>query len=409
MRGSSSRARWVAALPVLAAQPTLRWWALTAVLNRLAPAMGVIGFVLAGEQATGSLADGALLLAASAGGFALAAPWRGRALDRRELRGGLQRDCLLAAAGVVVLAAAITAGAPLGALVAFAAGTGVATAALEGGFRALLPAVVEQRDLPRASALEAMLGEASFLAGPALAGLVAHVAGPVWVLALMAAASAGAALAAVKLPRHRPREVGDRGQPGGVWRLPGVRVVCVLAVAAGACVGLLESAMPPRAVALGLPAAAAGGYVTAAYVGSLAGGLVATVTAPADPQLQARRAPRRAVTLFVVLATGLTATAAAPGPVALAAASVAAGATLAPLYAVGAIVLHTRVPARRQTEGFAVYIAAQALGGGLGNAVTSQLLTPLGGAGLMAVAGALALLTAAAIAVAPLVPHRCST
>lgn len=400
MRWSNGRGQPLVGLSILSRQPLVRWWALAVVLNRLMPAMGVLAYILAGRQATGSLADGALLVAASAAGFALAAPWRGRRLDRVELRGGLQRDCGVAAASVVLLAAAVVVGAPVAVLAVVAAAGGVATAGLEGGFRALLPAVVADRDLPQASSLEAVLGEASFLIGPAVAGLVAHAAGPVTVLGLMAAASTMAALVAGKLPRHHPDTDDGTRRDGlrGVWRLPGVGAVCLLALAAGGGVGLFESALPARVEGLDLPAAAAGGYVTAAYLASLAGGLVVTVTTSATAHHQQRTAPWRAVALLAWFGGGLMAAAAAGTPVTLALASVAAGLTLAPLYALGAIVLQARLPAGRHAEGFAVFIAAQAAGGGLGSATTSQLLDSLGAAGLLALAGAVTWLSAATIA-----------
>lgn len=409
MRWSNGCAQPLVALSILVRQPLVGWWALAVVLNRLLPAMGVLGYILAGQQATGSLADGALLMAAGAAGFALAAPWRGRRLDRVELRGGLQRDCALAAASIVALAVAVVVGAPVAVLVIVAAAGGVATAGLEGGFRALLPAVVADSDLPRASSLEAVLGEASFLIGPALAGLVAHVAGPVMVLALMATAAAVAAVVTGKLPRHPATGDGTRrGGLRGVWRLSGVGAVCLLALAAGGGVGLFESALPARVEELGLPAAAAGGYVTAAYLGSLAGGLVVTVTTSAMPHHQQRTAPWRAVALLAWFGGGLMATTVAETPVTLALASVATGLTLAPLYALGAMVLQARLPAGRHAEGFAVFIAAQAAGGGLGNATTSQLLDPLGPAGLLVLAGAVTWLSAATIAAMRSAGSRCS-
>lgn len=399
MRCPNGRAHPLAALSILARQPLVRWWALAVVLNRLVPAMGVLAFILAGQQTTGSLADGALLVAASAAGFALAAPWRGRRLDRVELRGGLQRDCGIAAASIVALALAVVVGAPVAVLAVVAAAGGVATAGLEGGFRALLPAVVADGDLPRASSLEAVLGEASFLIGPALAGLVAHVAGAVTVLGLMATASTVAAVVASKLPRRHP-VTGDDTRRGrrGAWSRPGVRAVYLLALAAGGSIGLFESALPARVEGLGLPAAAAGGFVTAAYLGSLAGGLVMTVAMSATPRDQQRSAPWRAVALLAWSGGGLMATAAAGTPATLAIASVATGLTLAPLYALGAIVLQARLPAGRHAEGFAAFIAAQAAGGGLGNAITSQLLDPLGAAGLLALAGTVTWLSATIIA-----------
>lgn len=413
--GSAGRRQQLRALRALVGRSPVRWWALAVLLNRLPAAMAGLALILAGERATGSLADGALLVAASALGFAVAAPWRGRALDRVELRGGLQRDCGLAAASTAALAVAVLAGAPLWALVALSVAVGVASAGLEGGFRALLPTIVPPGEVSRGSALEAVLGEVTFLAGPALAGLIAHVAGAVTALGVMAAGSLSAALIAARLPRRPPAPPVTR--PGGrgrrrsgrrqaVWRLPGVGAVYVLAVGAGGCVGLLESAMPARVALLGLPAPAAGGYLTAAYTASLLGGVVATATAPSDVALGARRAPVHALALFGWLGGGLAATALVGSPAGLAAAAMAAGLALAPLYALGALVLQSRLPPARHAEGFAVFIAAQAVGAGLGNAVTSQLLGRAGPVGLLALGSGLALVAAAAMGASRLTAHR---
>lgn len=388
-----ARSGQLTAARFLIERPQARWWAFATVLNRLVPAMGVVGLILAGEEATGSLADGALLLALSAAGFALSAPWRGRALDRRELRGGLQRDCLLAAASVAALAVSVAVSAPLWLLASLAALTGVATAGLEGGFRALLTVVVSERDLPRASAFEAVLGETSFLIGPALAGLVAYLTSPVVVVWSMAVAALGAALATTRLPHRHPTSLDapDGGDDNvralaGVWRMREVRPVFLLALAAGVTVGLFESAMPARVQDLGMPSAAGGGYITAAYTGSLVGGLIATARASGRPDEHATRAAWHASALFAWLGLGFAALAVAPTATVLGVAGVAGGAALAPLYALGAIVIQARTPQARHAEAFSVFIAAQALGGGLGNSVTSQLLELLGGAGLLGLA-----------------------
>ncbi|HEY8340013.1 MAG TPA: hypothetical protein VIK95_09105, partial [Egibacteraceae bacterium] len=86
------------ALRALVAQPLWRRWTLAAFLARLPTTMTLLALVLAGEQATGSIAIGSLLAGVATFTSGFAAPWRGRALDRREIRGGLQRASLAAAA-----------------------------------------------------------------------------------------------------------------------------------------------------------------------------------------------------------------------------------------------------------------------------------------------------------------------
>lgn len=250
MRGPNGRAQPLVALSMLAGQPLVRWWALAVVLNRLLPAMGVLGYILAGQQARGSLADGALLAAAGAMGFAVGRP------------GG--------AAGWT----------------ASSCGEGCS-----GTARWRRPASWRWR-------------WRSWCTRP-------------W-----------RCWSSWPLLAESPRPASRAG------------------------VGLFESALPARVEELGLPAAAAGGYVTAAYLGSRVGGLVVTVATSATSHDQ-RRTAWRALALLVWSGGGLMAAAAAGTPVTLAIASIAAGLTLAPLYALGAIVLQARLPAGRHAEGVA--------------------------------------------------------
>nr|MBA2577732.1 hypothetical protein [Euzebyaceae bacterium] len=78
----------------LARQRLWRRWTLASFLARLPGTMTLLALVLAGEEATGSLAVGAQLAGVATVVAGVAAPWRGRRLDRAELRGGLQRACL---------------------------------------------------------------------------------------------------------------------------------------------------------------------------------------------------------------------------------------------------------------------------------------------------------------------------
>jgi hypothetical protein len=79
----------IGGLRALAAQPLWRRWTLASFLARLPTTMTLIALLLAGQQATGSLAAGAQLAGVATAVTGLSATWRGRRLDRVGLRAGL--------------------------------------------------------------------------------------------------------------------------------------------------------------------------------------------------------------------------------------------------------------------------------------------------------------------------------
>ncbi|MDQ3453516.1 MAG: MFS transporter, partial [Actinomycetota bacterium] len=239
----------------LVRQPLWRRWTLASFLGRLPLTMTLLALVLVGERVTGSLAVGAQLAGVATVTAGIAAPLRGRQLDRGGLREGLRNAALLTAAVLGLQAAAVVAAAPLLVLFGLAAAQGVSSAALSGGFRALLVSVVSSEDLSPANTLEAVSIEVAFVAGPSLAGILALVVGPVGVLLAMAVAGVASAWLTNSLPPVPPH-VERAAQPP--WRAAGAVSVYTLALAMGASLGLLESALPARAAELGMAAASAG-------------------------------------------------------------------------------------------------------------------------------------------------------
>ncbi len=108
-------------------RPLWRRWAAASGLSRLPVAMVPLAFVLAGQYATGSFAAGALLVSVHALSEAVAAPWGGRLLDRREVRGGVQQALVVAAGALALLAGAVSLRAPLPLLLLLAAAVKAAT------------------------------------------------------------------------------------------------------------------------------------------------------------------------------------------------------------------------------------------------------------------------------------------
>ena len=380
-------------LGALVRQPLWRRWTAASLLGRLPMTMTLLALVLVGKEVSGSVAVGAQLAGVATITAGLAAPLRGRQLDRGGLRRGLQRAA--ATTGVVLLgeAAAAVLGAPLAVFYVLAALQGIALAALSGGFRALLVPVVPPEDLPRANTLEAVFIEVAFVAGPSIAGVLALLVGPVGVLLAMAAAAFGSMLLTGGLPDVEP---GLHDVAAAPWRTPGAAPVYLLAFAMGMSLGLLESAVPARAEALGMTAASAGPLLALVAVGSAIGGLFAA----------ARRDHRRhqirvAVALLFALGLLNLAVSAAGAIVPLGIALLLLGAPIAPLNALGAMRLQDTVPPTRLGEGFALYTAMILVGAGIGQSITGQALDDVGAQALLA--GAAVIPAAAAVAITAMV------
>ena len=385
-------------LGALVRQPLWRRWTLAAFLGRLPMTMTLLALVLVGKEVTGSVAVGAQLAGVATVTAGLAAPLRGRQLDRGGLRVGLQRAAIATGAVLLAQAAAAMAGAALVLFYALAALQGVALAALSGGFRALLVPVVPAEDLPRANTLEAVFIEVAFVAGPSLAGVLALVVGPTGVLLAMAAAAFGSAVLTGGLPDVEPGEQGIAAAP---WRAPGALPVYLLAFAMGMSLGLLESAVPARAEALAMSAAAAGPLLALVAAGSAVGGLFAA----ARRDLR-RHQVRVAVALLFALGVLNLAVAAAGAPLPLGIALLLLGAPIAPLNALGAMRLQDSVPPTRLGEGFALYTSMILVGAGIGQSITGQALDDVGAQALLAGAGAVPALAAAAITIVVLRGRR---
>ena len=84
-------------LRLLAAVPGWRWWVIGCFVARLPSTMVIIALVLSGKR-LGGYGQGAALAGLYTVAAGLGALWRGRSLDRRELRRGLAGE-LLGAAG----------------------------------------------------------------------------------------------------------------------------------------------------------------------------------------------------------------------------------------------------------------------------------------------------------------------
>jgi MFS family permease len=384
-----------APLRALLRAPQFRRWAVANLFARLPLTMNLLALVLVGEVVTGDLATGAMLAGILTFTSGLLAQPRGRQLDRVELRAGLRRDLVLSAVVMLALAGAATGRAPVWVLGVLAAAEGVASAALLGGFRALLVPTVTPAQIEPANALDAVFIEVAFVAGPALAGAAALLIGPIGVLVLQASAFAIAALLLAGLPTRPPAP--DLNRAGAApLRTRGARSIYLLSFGPGLALGAWEASMPARLDAFGWEAASAGPLLALTALGSgLAGLVVANIRDPL------RRGRALAAALLALFALSFVPTAVAGSVAVLAAALFVVGVPIAPLNALASLAIQRIVAEPRQAEGFALYPALILIGAGTGQVVAGVALDVVSPAtlilGLATIPIALMLVVVAAI------------
>jgi hypothetical protein len=287
------------------ARPGARRLALACALGWLSFAAYGLAVVLAVREATGSFASAGGALAAFSAGSSLLAPARGRLVDRR----GVHVVATLSLAHAVAMAALVigcVAGWSPGALAGVAAVAGACVPPFIATARALWPAVAGDELVRTGHALNAALGDAGQVAGPALVGGVAGLASSAAaaLALLIPGVAVGAALLVSITPRATPppprgqtpqrkcaasqgqtpqRECGGVGAPSRVRRLAGalgesagLRAIVSVELLLGVAFGALDVAAPTvaddaGAAALGavpLVAFALGSIATSLWSGS---------------------------------------------------------------------------------------------------------------------------------------------
>jgi hypothetical protein len=266
------------------------------------------------------------------------------------------------------IAVAASTGAPVWVLGVLAAAEGAASAAVLGGFRALLVPTVSAEEIEPANALDAVFVEVAFVAGPAVAGAAALVVGPIGVLVLQAAAFAIAALLLGGLPTRPPAPDLDLAGAAPL-RTRGARSIYLLAFGPGLALGAWEASMPARLDAFGWEPASAGPLLALTALGSgLAGVAVANMRDPL------RRGRALAAALLAVFALSFVPTAVAGSVAVLAVALFVVGVPIAPLNALAGLAIQRIVAEPRQAEGFSLYPAMILIGAGTGQAVAGVAL-----------------------------------
>ncbi len=366
--------------------------------------MTPVAFVLFARSATHSFAKASLVLAASTGGGLLLGPARGRLVDRVGARTAVLRLAIPDVLTDVAFIVAGRGGVGAGVLVALGFVSGATTAPVMAAVRSLWSRALSDDTRQAGFALMSMLQETSFITGPLLAGALiglwsatAAVVGTTVLSAVgtvVFAASADREETAATAPIAEDGRARPRPRPPRLAALagPGMRTVLACSAMFGLNFGLLDVAFPAFARAHG-STAAAGILLSAFAAGSLAGGFVYGMRAPAGPS-----GPRYPW-LCLLSAAGMAPLITEPGLAAMVALTVLSGLCYAPLSTAQLALIDEVTPAGRRAEAFTWLGTVYGTGLAIGAAVSGQLIE---GSGIRAalIAACLATFAAAVVAAA---------
>jgi MFS family permease len=349
--------------------PRLGALLLATLVGRLPIGINALAIVLFLRAQTGSFAIAGLVAGALSLGSGVAAPLQGRLVDR------LGRRVLVPlaaghASGLAALLALGSAAAPTSALVAAALVAGSVLPPISSVLRSRYASLLRDAPelVPAAYALDSVLTELIFIAGPLVtAALVATVGAGAALVVSAASVVVGSVAFVAVLPRDEPRTAG-RARVGllGALRAPGIRTLVLTTLPIGFAFGAIEVALPAFSVAEGRPELA--GVLLAVWsLGSLAGGL-------AYGARRRRSSLGRVHLRFALLVPlGFLPLVAAPSTAVMALLVIPAGVLIAPLIATRNELAGVAAPAGSETEAYTWPLTALVSGLALGAAVGGSL------------------------------------
>ncbi|MFJ7984920.1 MFS transporter [Streptomyces sp. NPDC096351] len=337
----------------LATRPVLAWSAVTAA-GRLPVAMAPLALVFLVRERPGGYSLGAVLAAAYVLGEIAAAPVLGMRLNAARARPQLAAGLGVGAAGFTGLGLLPTAHPAVLAVLAVLAGAG--PAAVPGGLRALLTALVPERAVTQAMSMESMLTFGIWAAAPALVTGLALGVAPAAPLLLMGGLMAVSVAGLRALPPGWHQEAGEGG---GSTRRALLRAwpVYVLGAAGLTLLALAELILPAlleqRGIGIGWAGVLLAGFSVGAAVGAFLYGLRGRWPGPLALQ---------SLVLVLAVAAGVALVALLPSVPGIAVALTAAGLLQAPASLARNLALRELLPPSALAAGYSVMYAAVGAG-----------------------------------------------
>lgn len=340
-----------------------------ALVARLPIGLNGVAVVLFLREQTGAFSVPGAVAGGLVLGMGLGAPLAGRFVDRR----GTQVLLALAAAnasGILALLALGSSGAPAGVLVALALATGLSFPPSPSVLRARFPVLLrgEPELVASAYALDAVVLELTFVAGPLLVAALVATVGPGAALVVSATTVlSGVAVFLAALPAEEAPAPRRAGGLLGVLRSPGIQTLILTMLPVGVAIGSLEVTVPAFAVEES-HAKLAGVLLAIWSLASAAGGLLYGVrTRPAPLPVLHRR-------LTLALPLGFLPLLAAPSVWVMASLLLPAGVLIAPIIATRNELASVAAPPGEEIEALTWPLTALAGGIGLGAAAAGALI-----------------------------------
>jgi MFS family permease len=341
-------------------------------IGRLPIGISGLAILLYVQDVTGSFATAGICAGALALGSAVGAPFQGRLVDWRGER-ALLPLAFAHAGGLVLVWVLGAAGAATAVLACAAFGAGVAFPPVASVLRARWPLLLANEPglIPAAYALDSVLLELVFVAGPLVTTVIVATVGPEYALTLSAACVlAGTMLFLAGLHGHaRPAgpEAGTRRFGLGALAAPGIRTIVLASLPVGFAFGTIEVVIPAFSSDHGSK--------------ELAGLLLAvwSCASGASGLLYGARPMRGRLTdvhlrLAFALPLALAALLAAVSPITMALLVVIAGLPIAPLIASRNQLVERVAPRGSATEAFTWPLTALVAGVSLGAAASGALV-----------------------------------
>jgi len=346
--------------------PNVRALLLAEIPMRLPIGINGLAIVLFLREHTGSYAAAGAVAAAFGAALGLTSPLLGRLIDHRGLRQTVVPLALAHAAAMAALVICGLADAPVILLAALAAAAGGFLPPLGSITRAMWPRLLQDEDpglLSTALAMEGVLIELIFVAGPLLTAVLSALVDPAAALILSPVLLLGGLVGFLMQPPVRTWVISEDAGSHGAWgalRSPGIQTLVLCTLPMGFCFGAMEVTLPAFSEDHGARGLA-GVLVAVWSLGSAAGGLLYGAWHWSGP------AGRRYARLAALLPIGYLPLALAPSMGVMYVLALLAGLCIAPTLTAGNQIAGDVAPSGAETEAYTWPITALVVGLAAGN------------------------------------------